>query len=148
MSIDSKLVATDGERGRYTEKITVDSGAGESVVNPDDWPNIDLKPSEGSEKGQRNVGPGGEKIDKLGELTVKVRTERHGGGGHLKPNDIPGSQGSQAFASTEVDPSYCQTRVPVSHPREKPSQGFKDAYRCMRKMEPSSCERGNLRTNR
>ena len=42
-SIDSKLVATDGERGRYRE-ITVDSGAGESVVNPAGWPNIDLKP--------------------------------------------------------------------------------------------------------
>ena len=52
MSIDSKPVATDGERGRYRE-ITVDSGAGESVVNPDDWPNVDLKPSKGSVKGQR-----------------------------------------------------------------------------------------------
>ena len=31
MTIDSKPVATDGERGRYLE-ITVDSGAGESVV--------------------------------------------------------------------------------------------------------------------
>ena len=31
-------------------------------------------------KGQRYVGPGGEKVDNLGELTVKVRTERHGGG--------------------------------------------------------------------
>ena len=58
----------------------MDSGAGKSVVNPDDWPNIDLKPSKGSVKGQRYVGPGGEKIDNLGELTVKVRTERHGGG--------------------------------------------------------------------
>ena len=44
MTIDSKPVATDDERGRYRE-ITVDSGAGESVVNPDDWPNVDLKPS-------------------------------------------------------------------------------------------------------
>ena len=59
MSIDSKPVATDGERGRYRE-ITVDSGTGESVVNPDDWPNIDF-----SVKGQRYVGPGGEKIDNL-----------------------------------------------------------------------------------
>ena len=25
------------------------------------------------------MGPGGEKVDNLGELTVKVRTERHGG---------------------------------------------------------------------
>ena len=70
VSIDRKPVATDGERGRYRE-ITVDSGAGESVVNPDDWPNIDLKPSKGSVKGQRHVGPGGEKIVNLGEMTVK-----------------------------------------------------------------------------
>ena len=37
MSIDSKPGETDGKRGRYRE-ITVDSGAGESVVNPEDWP--------------------------------------------------------------------------------------------------------------
>ena len=74
MSIDSKPVETDGKRGRYREN-TVDSGTGESVVNPDDSPNVDLKPSDGSLKGQRYVGPGGEKIDNLVELTVKVRTE-------------------------------------------------------------------------
>ena len=78
MSIDSKPVETDGKRGRYRE-ITVDYGAGESVVNPDDWRNVDLKPSTGSVKGQRYVGPGGEKIDNLGEMTVRVRTARHGG---------------------------------------------------------------------
>ena len=49
MSIDSKPVATDGERGRYRD-ITVDSGARESVVNTDDWPNADLKQSESSVK--------------------------------------------------------------------------------------------------
>ena len=64
MSIDSKLVATGVERGRYRE-ITVDSSAGESVVSPDDWPNIGFKPSKGSVKKQRYVGPGGEKIDNL-----------------------------------------------------------------------------------
>ena len=79
MTINSKPVATDGERGRYRQ-ITVYSGAGETVVNPHDWPSVDLKPSKGSVKGQRYVGPGCEKIDNLGELTVKVRTERHGGG--------------------------------------------------------------------
>ena len=42
MSTDSKPVATVGLRGRYRE-ITVDSGAGDSVVNPDEWPNVDLK---------------------------------------------------------------------------------------------------------
>ena len=79
MSVDSKPVETDGKRYRYRE-ITVESGAGESVVNPDDWPNADVKPSKGSVKGQRYVGPGSEKIDNLRESTVKVRTERHGGG--------------------------------------------------------------------
>ena len=64
VSIDSKPVATDGERGWYRD-ISVDSSAGESVVNPDDWPNIDLKPSKGSVKGQRYVGLGGDKIDNL-----------------------------------------------------------------------------------
>ena len=64
MSIDSKPVETDGRRGRYRE-ITVDSGAGESVVDPEDWPNVDLKPSNGSVKGQRYVGPGCEKVDNL-----------------------------------------------------------------------------------
>ena len=57
MSIDSKPVATDDERGRY-RGITVDSGAGESVVSPDDWPHVELKLSKGSLKGQRTVrGP-------------------------------------------------------------------------------------------
>ena len=64
MSIDSKLVESDGKRGRYQE-LTVNSSAG--------------KPSKGSVKGQRYVGPGGENIDMLGELTVEVRTEQHGG---------------------------------------------------------------------
>ena len=50
MSTDSEPVDTDGKRGRYRE-ITVDSGAGESGVNPDDWPNVDLKTSKGSVKG-------------------------------------------------------------------------------------------------
>ena len=64
MSIDNKPVATEDERGGYRE-ITVDSCAGESVVNQNDCPNVDLKPSKGSVKGQRYVGPGGEKIDNL-----------------------------------------------------------------------------------
>ena len=65
VSIYSKPVATDGERGRYRE-ITVDSGAAESLMNIDDWPNIDLKPS------KRYVGPGAENIVNLEDLTVKV----------------------------------------------------------------------------
>ena len=67
-------------RSKKMSAITIDSSAGESVVNPDDWPNVDLKPLKSSVKPQRYVGPGGEKIDNLGELTVKVHTERHDGG--------------------------------------------------------------------
>ena len=58
MYIDNQPVETDGKRGRYRE-ITVDSGAGESVVNPDEGPTVDLKPSNGAVKGQRYVVPGG-----------------------------------------------------------------------------------------
>ena len=49
-------------------------------MNPDEWPNVDLKPAKGSVNGQRYVGPGDEKVDIFGELTVKVRTEQHNGG--------------------------------------------------------------------
>ena len=56
MSIDSKLVETDCRRGQYRE-ITVDSGGGESVVIPDDWPNVDVRPSKGSVQGQTIRGP-------------------------------------------------------------------------------------------
>ena len=97
LSIDNKLVQTEGRRGRYRE-ITVDSSAGESVVNPEDWPNVFLKPSKGPVKGQRYVAPEGEKIDNLVELTVKVRTERHGWRRHLKPSDTPRCQGPQTLA--------------------------------------------------
>ena len=99
-SIDSGLVETDGKRGRYRE-ITVDSRAGESHVNPDDWPSGDLKPSRGSVKGRRHVGPGGVKIDNLGELIdceSQYRTTRWRR--HFEPNDIPRGLGPQ-------DPACC-----------------------------------------
>ena len=66
-------------------------------MNPDDWPHVDLKTSKGSVEGQRYVGPGGEKIDNLGELTVKVRTEQHGGS-DISSRVISRDQGPQAFA--------------------------------------------------
>ena len=99
MSIDSEPVATDGERGRYRE-ITFDSSAGESVVNPNDWPNIDLKPSKGSVKGQRYVGPGGEMIANLEDLTVKVRTERHSGGDISSRLTFQGAKVRKPFAGS------------------------------------------------
>ena len=92
MSIDSKPVETDGKRGRYRE-ITVDPGAGESVVNPDDWPNVDLNPSKGSVEGQRYVDPGGVLDRQSGRTDSKspYRTTRWRR--HLKPSGIPSGQG-------------------------------------------------------
>ena len=51
-----------------------------------------LKPSKGSVKGQRYVGLGGETIDNLGELTVKVCTERHGEGDISSRETFPGAK--------------------------------------------------------
>ena len=56
ISIDNKSVETNGKRGRYRE-ITVDFGAGGSFANAEEWPNVVLKPSKSSVKGQRYVGP-------------------------------------------------------------------------------------------
>ena len=47
----------------------------ETFVNTAEWP----RPSKGCLKEQRHAGPGGEKLDRLGNLTVKVSTEQHGG---------------------------------------------------------------------
>ena len=43
--------------------------------NPDEWPDVYLKPSECSVKGQRYVGFG----EKMGEFTVNVRTDHVNG---------------------------------------------------------------------
>ena len=59
-------------------------------MNPDEWPHVDLKPTKRAAKGQRYVGPGGEKIDNRRELT---RWERHN-----KSSDTPRSQCPQALA--------------------------------------------------
>jgi hypothetical protein len=55
--------------------ITVDSGAGESVVNPLSLPQYPLKPSAGSIRGQKYRGPGGEVIPNQGEQRIAVQLE-------------------------------------------------------------------------
>ena len=55
--------------------ITVDSGAGASVINPKDLPGSKLAPSAGSQCGQQYVGPGGEVIPNLGEVVTHVKLE-------------------------------------------------------------------------
>ena len=48
-------------------------------MHPEEWPKVELKPSKESVKGQQYVGPGFVKLVHVRELTVRVRTEQHGG---------------------------------------------------------------------
>ena len=73
-------------------EITVDSGAGESVINPDDVPGAILRPSEGSRRGQRYVGAGGERLGNLGELVLSVKTESEGGANPLSRITFQGAK--------------------------------------------------------
>ena len=119
-----------------------------------------LKPSNGSVKGQRYVGPGGEKIDNLGELTVKVRTGRHGGSdissrmtfqgakvrkplravsGVIDKGNIVVFDGSGSF----ILPSSCAGVASVRKTITGVQGTHADAWE---KMKYSSCGRGNLRT--
>jgi len=59
--------------GDVEMEITVDSGAGASVINPRDLPGVPLKPSPGSQRGQRYVGPGGEVIANVGQMEPSLR---------------------------------------------------------------------------
>ena len=109
MSIDSKPVEIDGRRDRYRE-VTGDSGAGGICNESRRWPNVDTF------KGLSERTTEGEKIDNLGDLTVKVRTEQHGGGdiSSLCLRCDKGNIGS----SMEADPSYCQARAGVASVRK------------------------------
>ena len=72
-------------------------------------------------KGQRYVGPGGEKIDNLGKMTVQVCTERHGGGDISSRVTFQGAKVRKPLLAVsgvidkgdEVDLAYCQARVQV-----------------------------------
>ena len=55
-------------------RITVDSGAAHSVINPADLPGATLEPSEGSRRGLKYQGPGSELIPNLGQLCVTLMT--------------------------------------------------------------------------
>ena len=70
-------------------EITVDSGAGASVINPRGLPGVPPHPSAGSQRRQRHVGPGGEVISNLGQLEPSFRL----------PN---GAMGKIVFQGAEV----------------------------------------------
>ena len=52
--------------------IAVDSGAGQSCINPDHVPEYELQPSAGQARGQHFVGAGGERMPNLGLKTVPL----------------------------------------------------------------------------
>ncbi len=59
---------------RELREITVDSGAGQSVMNPEDMPGVKVEESEGSRKGLKYKGPGSEVLPNLGQMVVTLMT--------------------------------------------------------------------------
>ena len=64
--------AETSSSGRYFD-ITVDSGAGKSVMPPDAAPDYELQTSAGQLEGQHFVGAGGDRIKNLGQKVVPLQ---------------------------------------------------------------------------
>ena len=86
---DLNMSVPEQEGLKEFKEITVDSGAGESVADPEDFPGHLVSASPGSLMGQKFVGPGGEKIPNQGQFTPKMVTE-------------PGSIGQVTFQAGKV----------------------------------------------
>ena len=72
---DVELAAAQfNSKGWRRLDLTVDSGAGRSVMNPDDVPEYPLYPSEGSRRGQECLGAGSERMPNLGEKKIALMT--------------------------------------------------------------------------
>ena len=59
---------------KLAKGVLVDSGAGASVANGDDFPEFPQEASEGSKRGQHFLGPGSEKIPNRGQKKVSLMT--------------------------------------------------------------------------
>ena len=80
-AFDDAMEVDEGQRGTHNIKklkLTVDSGAGDSVIDGDQWPNQPKRESEGSRKGRRYVGPGSEVIPNRGEIEFMVKRSGSG----------------------------------------------------------------------
>ena len=60
---------------KIEQGILVDSGAGASVANGDDFPEFVREPSQGSQKGQHFCGPGKERIPNRGQKAITIATQ-------------------------------------------------------------------------
>ena len=69
MDVDSTPEA-DGLR--RMKPIVVDSGAEESVMDPEDAPGYTVTESAGSRRGAKYVGPGGERIPNKGQQRIQL----------------------------------------------------------------------------
>ena len=75
---NSKAVSLDSVSksrvGTRRGRITIDSGAAESVMPPGEVPEIPIKESEGHKKGINYVAANGSKMPNLGEKSIKFNT--------------------------------------------------------------------------
>lgn len=58
--------------GQLPQGVLVDSGAGASIANGDDFPEYELEELAGSRRGQHFAGPGGERMIDRGQKHVQI----------------------------------------------------------------------------
>ena len=68
------MVDGDGPNNRKLGRITIDSGAAESVIPPDMLQEVPTRPSPGSRAGAHYIAANGGRMPNLGEKHVKFRT--------------------------------------------------------------------------
>ena len=68
------MVDGDGLNNRERGRITIDSGAAESVIPPDMLQGVPTRPSPGSRAGAHYIAANGARMPNLGEKHVKFRT--------------------------------------------------------------------------
>ena len=77
MDLDDDVQPLPEQRGyqKLAKGVLIDSGAGASVADGDQFPGFKREPSEGSRKGQKFVGPGSERISNRGQKRVDIMTK-------------------------------------------------------------------------
>jgi hypothetical protein len=72
--VDVNVLDTNGPENKRQGKITIDSGAAESVIPPSMFVEVPIKESAGSRAGLCYIAANGGRIPNLGEKRVKFRT--------------------------------------------------------------------------
>lgn len=74
VEVEDCIPEQEGMR-RLKHDLTLDSGAAASVMDCSEVPEYELTPSDGSRRGVRYVGPGGEKMENRGQKTMRFMFE-------------------------------------------------------------------------